>query len=188
MKQLKSFSKALQTLNESARTITFAASVEIEDRYSDIVRVAGIDTAAYMNNPVVLFAHDASQPPVGKCVAIQKSNGQLLMTVQFATADENPEADKVFKLYKGGFLTAVSIGFIPNNYEMRLDKETGMPSGYDFLECELLELSCVPVPANPAALAKSAEVESKEVEEFLRSLLVPQTETDMQKFLKQLAA
>src|SRR5207253_2093146 len=183
----KSFSKALQSLNETSRTITFVASSEIEDRYGDIVRVNGIDTKAYAQNPVVLFAHDASQTPVAKCVGIEKTANQLLMTCQFATAEENPQADTVFKLYKGGFLNAVSIGFLAKTYEMRMDAESGMPAGYDFTSTELLELSCVPVPANSEALAKDLNT-SRELEDFLRKLLVPETDPQMDAFLQQLTA
>src|SRR6266567_3463521 len=145
------------TLNEKARTITVTASTETVDRYGDIVRIAGINCENYMKNPVVLWAHDANLLPIGKAVDIQKTGGanpQLLITIQFAKAEENPEAEKVFQSYKGGYLNAVSIGFLPKSYEIRI--EDGRPCGMDFIASELLELSCVPVPANPEALAKGA--------------------------------
>lgn len=152
---------AVKAFNDAERTITFVASTEGIDRYGDTIKVDGWDTSAYEKNPVVLWAHDSQDLPVGKCVGIQKQLGQnaaLIQKVQFATADENPFADSVYKLYKGGYLNAVSVGFIPKAFEYRFEndgegKPQGWPVGCDFLEQELLELSCVPVPANAEALA-----------------------------------
>jgi hypothetical protein len=54
-----------------------------------------------------------------------------------------------YGLYKGRFLNAVSVGFVPLRWE------TGGPkSGFQrkFIEQELLEVSAVAIPANPNAL------------------------------------
>jgi len=179
------------TLNEKARTITVTASTETVDRYGDIVRIAGINCENYMKNPVVLWAHDANLLPIGKAVDIQKTGGanpQLLITIQFATAAENPEAEKVFQSYKGGYLNAVSIGFLPKQYEMRI--EDGLVCGLDFLASELLELSCVPVPANPEALAKG--MTPADLKALFHALTAKpankSAETEFDRFIKQLCA
>lgn len=190
-KKIKSFSKGLQSVNDALRQITFVASSETVDRYGDTMRIAGIDTTNYEKNPVVLAFHDSGSLPVGKAVAIQKTANppQLLITVQFATADENPEADKVYRCYKSGILSAVSIGFMPGETELRTD-ENGRVCGMDFLTSELLELSCVPVPANPEALAKSAPDAKSEtdaaVESFLLRLVEDSEEEQLAKFIQQL--
>jgi uncharacterized protein len=180
-----------QTLNEQTRTLTVVASTEVIDRYGDIVRIAGMNCDNYLKNPVVLWVHDSDSLPVGKCVNLQKTTGatpQLLITIQFATADENPEADKVFKSYKGGFLSAVSIGFLPKAYEMRL--EDGVPAGFDFTSSELLELSCVPVPANPQALAKETSFTPPDVQALLQTLTAKPKNTalddELGEFLEEL--
>ena len=182
---------AIQSLNEKTRTLTVVASTEVVDRYGDIVRIAGINFDNYLKNPVVLWAHDASLLPIGKCIDLQKTVGatpQLLITIQFATADENPEAEKVFQSYKGGYLNAVSIGFLPKHYEMRI--EDGMPSGFDFIASELLELSCVPVPANPEALAKG--MTPADLKALFQALTAKPSnksaETEFDRLLKQLCA
>jgi uncharacterized protein len=166
----KLFKSAPASLDMAARTIEFIASSEVEDRMGDIVIVSGIDVSNYLKNPVVLFGHDSKALPVGKAVNIEKANRQLLIKVQFATAADNPEAEKVFKLYQGGYMNAVSIGFIPREVEFILD-ENSRPTGVRYLTSELLELSCVPVPANPQALAKSAA--SNGVNEILKQLCTP---------------
>lgn len=152
MKIQRRSDNSLRSLDATSRTIQFVASTENADRYGDRVFVKGWQLDNYMQNPVVLWGHDSDALPVGKAVAIDKENGQLLITVQFATASENPQADSIFKLYTGGFLHAVSVGFLPLQQEMRI--EDGVPVGMDFHEQELLELSCVNIPANAEALAR----------------------------------
>ena len=93
-----------------------------------------------------------------------QSAGQLLQRIQFAT-DVNPIAKIAYGLYKGKFLNAVSVGFIPLRWENGTDK-----SGYrrKYLEQELLEVSAVGIPANPNALAlayKSGAVEKSDLRE-----------------------
>jgi HK97 family phage prohead protease len=149
MKNL-TFHKSLNSINDAERQITFRASTPTPDRYQDIVEPMGADTAAYERNPVVLQFHDANALPVGKCVKIEKTKAALIATIQFATADENPEADRIFRLYQGGYMNAVSIGFLPKETEWIVTD--GIPTGCHFLEWELLEISCVPVPANAEAL------------------------------------
>jgi hypothetical protein len=51
---------------------------------------------------------------------------------------------------KGGFLSATSVGFSPLKYAFTDDPKRRF--GIDFLEQELLEFSCVTVPANAEAL------------------------------------
>jgi hypothetical protein len=63
------------------------------------------------------------------------------------------------QMYSKGFLNAVSVGFDPVKYAWVEDKDR--PWGIDYIEQELLEYSCCPVPANPEALvdAKSAGID-----------------------------
>ena len=71
-----------------------------------------------------------------------------------------------YGLYKGGFLNAVSVGFIPVRWEDGSEK-----LGYrrKYIEQELLEVSAVAIPANPDALAlglRSGAVKSADLEEL----------------------
>jgi hypothetical protein len=52
-------------------------------------------------------------------------------------------------------LRAVSVGFMPLEMTRYVDLE-GHMTGYEFTSQELLELSAVPIPANPEALARLA--------------------------------
>jgi hypothetical protein len=63
-------------------------------------------------------------------------------------------------LYLGGYLRAVSVGCRP------IDAPTcNKENGLDFKTVELLEVSAVPVPANPDALRKSLASHSSDVTE-----------------------
>ncbi len=114
---------------------------EKEDRHETILELKGLDTSSYMKNPVVLWVHDYSHPPIGKTLSLRKSEGKLIAKIQFAI-NEDSFAHKIYKLYKGGFMKAFSIGFISK--EMNENRYT---------KSEMLEHSAVPVPANSEALA-----------------------------------
>ena len=85
----------------------------------------------------------------------------LFQRIQFAT-EVNPVARIAYGLYSGGFLNAVSVGFIPLRWEdgkgERAEGESvtaserGAAPRRRYLEQELLEVSAVAIPANPDAL------------------------------------
>jgi HK97 family phage prohead protease len=142
------------------RVLRFIGSDESVDRVGDVVSVDGWNVKGYLNNPVVLFNHDYSKP-VGKAqaVRINKRDKRLEFDVYFPTTEElssDPKMpsehalfiDTVYNMYKGGYLSAVSVGF-------KGEKAEPIPGsfGMKFLEQELLELSLVAVPANANALA-----------------------------------
>lgn len=80
----------------------------------------------------------------------------LVQKVEFADAATYPFADTVFNLYKGGFLRAVSVGFMPLEHPRAIrDENNDHVTGWEFTNQELLELSAVPVPANPEAVARA---------------------------------
>jgi len=114
------------------------------DRHGEVVDIQGIEIDNYLKNPVVLWAHDYSLPPIAKTLELKKEKikgkSVLRAVMEFAT-DISELAKEVFELYKGGFMNAFSIGFIP------LEEE-----GNVYTASELLEYSAVPIPANPEAL------------------------------------
>ena len=138
------------------RTVTFVASDETTDRMGDVIRAAGWDLKHYKTNPVLLWAHNSRELPIGKVSDIAIKGTQLLATAEFVTEDMNPQAEKVLRMLRGGFLNAVSVGFRPTKAPNDIkDKDTGQWTGFEFTAQDLYELSVVPVPANPAALAVS---------------------------------
>lgn len=114
------------------------------DRHGETVNPDGWKIDNYMDNPVLLFAHDYRSLPVGKAIKVWVENKKLMFTLQFASTEF---AKEVFQLFVEGVLSAFSVGFMVLKWG-----ESG--GKYSIDEQELLELSVVPVPANPEALAK----------------------------------
>ena len=133
------------------RTRRFAITSESVDREHDTIALAGWDTANYLNNPVVLWAHDSRSLPIGRAERLITESKLLKADDRFATAEQNPLAENVLQLVDGGFLNATSVGFRALTWSYNEDR-----GGIDFLTQELLEHSVVPIPANPDALIAAA--------------------------------
>lgn len=129
------------------------------DRDYDTINPNGWRLDQYRKNPVVLWAHEATRPPIGKSTAVWVEDNKLMATALFMPRELNAFAYSIGQMYKEGYLSAVSVGFRPLKYNWVED--TDRPQGIDFVEQELLEFSAVPVPANPDALvaAKSAGID-----------------------------
>jgi HK97 family phage prohead protease len=140
-------------VSAESRSMEFIASTDSVDRYGDVIEQDGWNLGNFQKNPVFLWGHDSSAPPIGKVSNISVLSNRLIATVQFATADVYPLADTIFKMYQKGFLNAVSVGFLPIDYEIDMpDEDSASPVGVRFTQVELLEISAVTVPANPEAL------------------------------------
>jgi hypothetical protein len=153
----RAFFPEVRSFDETKRTITFVSSDESVDRYGDILRVSGWKYQNYLRNPIVLWAHRSGEPPVGKCIdlRIETSPPALVQVVEFADAATYPFADTIRKLYQGKFLNAVSVGFLPLEQPTAISDLESNTVGYEYTSQELLELSCVPLPANQNALARA---------------------------------
>lgn len=119
------------------------------DRQGDIVEPEGLDFENFKKNPVVLWAHDQSKPPVGRVVEVTLHADQVCAVIEFAGTEF---ALEIFNLYAQGYLNAWSIGFIPKRFK-KLPKSDG--GGVHVYEAEVVEISAVPVPANAQALTKA---------------------------------
>jgi HK97 family phage prohead protease len=140
----------LQDGESSGRTISYVFSDESVARDGHTISSSGWDLDAFKSNPVFLWAHDSSSPPVGRVTSVVKSGARLLGTVEYADADTYPFADTIFRLTKGKFLNATSVSWLPIEWKHSTDRSR--PGGIDFLKQELLEVSAVPVPALKTAL------------------------------------
>jgi HK97 family phage prohead protease len=131
--------------------LTFVVSDESEDRLGDVIKANGWELDAYRRNPVFLWAHDYTRTPVGRSVWIGAEETRLLSQVVFAPTEF---AREVETLYRQRFLRAVSVGFRAKSFTFRKGAN-GVVDGVEFTQLELLEVSAVPVPSNPQALAKA---------------------------------
>ena len=131
--------------------MVFVASEESEDRVGDVITVAGWEVKEFERNPVYLFGHDHSIPPIGTVPKVWVEGKQLLNMVRFDTGDEF--AKHIQGKYERGIMRAQSVGFRALEWEER----QGTKRGYLFKKQELVEISAVAVPAHPAALRKAVK-------------------------------
>lgn len=151
MKDLFIRALLLKGFNQDDRTATFICSTDCVDRYDEVV-AQNWRLDNYRANPVALFAHLQRELPIGQAIAVAVEGGELVATIKFASARANPLAENVWQSIVEGTLRAVSVGFYPHTvrWEKRLDQEVLVLD-----DNELFEISVVPVPANPEALAKA---------------------------------
>lgn len=150
--------------------IEIIASDETLDRHGDVLNVDSWDLRNYLANPVLLVDHDyrvENIVGVASKIRIEKSTPRrMIFSPLFHDITE--KARNVAEMVKQGILKTVSVGFIAHGPEK--------DSGTD--RYELLEISFVPVPANPSAemLAYKSvfdkkgidEAEAKKVEAFVK--------------------
>jgi hypothetical protein len=158
------------------------ASDETLDRYKEVIVASGWRLENYSRNPVIQNAHQYGDIifTIGRAEKTWVSGNALLQTWRFAS-NENPFAKIARDLYRGKFLQAASVGFIPIKWE---DSEgstgtagpglAGTPvPRRRYTEQELIEVSAVGIPANPNALTlalRAGAVQESDVRE-LYSLL-----------------
>ena len=127
--------------------IRFVASTSDVARDGMIVEAEGWQLDNFKRNPVFLWAHEYSSPPLGKVANVTVKGDQLIADVVFDQDD--PEAQRIERKYRSGFLNAVSVGF--NIIDFQPTNGDVAPRA---TKTELLEISGVPVPADPGALAE----------------------------------
>lgn len=163
----------------SEPVVDFVSSDETLDRYNEIICAKGWVLDRYLQNPVFQDSHDYSTilRTIGKATLTEIRDGKLFQRIRFAV-DINPLAKIGYAMYRGGFLHAVSVGFIPVEWE-----NGELHSGYSrkYLKQELLETSAVAIPANPNALElafKAGAVEKgdlRELSDLLKGLVGPKS-------------
>lgn len=135
------------------RVVSFVFSDASVDRYGDTIDPKGWVFDRSGAGTVALFGHDSSivDNVVGRALNVRVQGDRLVGDIHFATAEENPNAEIVYQMVKGGYINSVSVGFQPIEWSQTKDKSR--PGGIDFKKQELLEVSVVPIPANPNAIA-----------------------------------
>jgi hypothetical protein len=151
-RQLKQFNFETKVLDTENRIIQMIGSSEDYDRVGDKMLMSGVVLSNYLKNAVILANHNYgySEKPsvIGRALNVTTAGSQMIFKIQFAETDNGKEW---FYLYSNKFMNASSIGFIPLEYNPN-DK-----GGYDYTSWELLELSLVAVPCNPAAVQRAFE-------------------------------
>jgi len=147
-------------VDDENNIIEVIASKEVSDRDSDIVKIGGMDLTDFKKNPVILWAHAHHELPIGKAISVDKVGNELRMKIQFAKKEEYAFANTVYSLVKGGYLNAVSVGFMADRESIEYTKEASTGKTQRIInKSSLYELSIVPVPCNQDALVISRAVD-----------------------------
>ena len=142
-----------QTLKVDPATMVVRAviSTAAPDRAGDVIVPAGLRNAdEFLRNPVVLWAHQRSLPPIGTCERLTIEADRVIAETKFSAS--SPFAADVFNLYAEGVLRGWSVGFVPAKVVPLPAARGKAPGGVCYPEWDLLEYSAVPVPENPHAL------------------------------------
>lgn len=164
----------VRSVDTEARAIDVIASTSSLDSHSTILdQDWRLDR--YVRNPVVLWNHNRFEHgplslgggvrpvdflPIGRGENVGVVNGQLQARLVFASAAANPLAEQIYQLMRERVLRSVSVGFRPGTYtEEKIDGREVVRLGQN----ELYEISVVPVPSNPDAVAKSIAWEQEQL-------------------------
>jgi HK97 family phage prohead protease len=157
----------VKSIDEDKRQIEAIVSTADVDRYDEIIEPEAFRELlpVYLKNPVVISSHQSRldtghSSVVGQVIKTWIDTEGLHVIVWFA---ETELGNEFWYLYKNKFQRAFSVGFIPKGDENRT-----LEDGHRvkvFTKVELLEISCVPVPANQNALSKSRQRKSDFVAE-----------------------
>jgi HK97 family phage prohead protease len=155
--------------SEAAEGLPWTLSTFDLDRFSERIDPAGWDYKRYRDNPVVEWAHRYDIPAIGKIEGLTADDGGLHGLVIFYDKDYDPFGWAIGQRVKAGVIRAGSVGFRVIEIEIP-DKETGKDgTTLIFRKQELLEFSICNVPANPFALAKSANADRTKTTQDLSS-------------------
>jgi HK97 family phage prohead protease len=161
MRSVRHKAFAAQATEMGARQVRVICSTGDLDRSGEQIVQSGIDLSAYKTNPVVLWAHDPTQP-IGRASNVALVEGKLTAEVEFAPVGISPKADEICGMVKSGFVNTVSIGFDPLLTEPMDTKKPKGPERY--LSIDLMELSFVSIPANKGALVVQRSLRTRAAE------------------------
>ena len=133
------------------------ASTESTDRDGEIIKQAGWDFGNFNSNPVLMLMHNYQDFPIGKVTELKVVDGKLLFKAIFSKT--LPKAKEAYELVKEGILNCLSVGFIPREFDTK-DQNV-------ITKAELLEISLVPVPANPQAVILAKSFQKNDIASYI---------------------
>jgi len=141
------------------RVLRFTISTDDVDRDSDTIAVDGWELENFQKAGTVLWAHEPWTPPIASPKKTEIADGKLISLAQFLPTDLSDHdhvkfSDMIYQMYKLGIMKAVSVGFLPKEFQENGERQGFFP--IDFTRQELLEYSAVPVPSNPNALHEAS--------------------------------
>lgn len=170
--------KALLTLDikeittEKNGTFRVIMTTDKKDRDGEIIKIDGWNFENFMKNPVVLYGHNYwwLENIIGRVDKIYRTGNQWIAEGKFASQEANPKAQMVRRLYDEKIIQSVSVWFIIKGRDPTDDSI--------ITSAELIELSFVPIPANPDAVDLIKALGGKEIASLVRKDTDQDTPTD----------
>lgn len=163
------------TANASIRMASDGERTTVQVMTEDIARdgmvlqADGVDTEAYMRNPVVLWNHgmdlQRGAVPVARTVDMQRVDGGIRATVEW---DDDAFSQEIKRKVKRGFLSAVSIGWQTQDSERQEVDGRTVPV---VTRADMTEFSFVSVPADANALVVERSHATADLEAALERVL-----------------
>lgn len=150
------------SVGEGDRSVTAKISTAAVDRDGEVLVPMGCNTKDFEKNPVVFLNHNYFDLPVGKCVAIKRTDEAIVAKTVFAERPADYPADKewvpdtLLSLFKQGVVKGFSVGFTPIEVRPATEKDAakyGKGVNRVFGKWNMLEYSVAPLPANQEAVA-----------------------------------
>ena len=163
----------VRMIDEKQGIVEYIASNETMDSYNEIIRADGWRFDDFQKNAPFVDSHNYESIGcvLGKVLDFQVRKKQLVETVKWAIdVGENLMAHWGFAMTSAGYLKAVSVGFMPEEYVTPYDRD---PSGWrencedlgldlNGTDCRCIyvtqqqkELSACVIGANPDAVARA---------------------------------
>jgi hypothetical protein len=133
------------SVDTSSRSVTVAISVEAPDRYSSIIKQAGLKFGSQSLPVLVGHSGPAIARTSGIWAGIHAGYPATFARIAFPQAGLIASADEEYARVTSGTSDSWSIGFYPLKTRMA-DNDL-----LEILEAEVVEVSSVPVPAQPLA-------------------------------------
>lgn len=156
------FLEATLTKSSDGSLIAIASTNSV-DRMGEIIDNNGWDLKAYKKNPIILWAHDHSEPAIGVSTKtwVEGTGKKAKLMIKPVLHDVTERAKAVKTLVEMGIIKTLSVGY----------KNLESPDGVTLTKNELLENSFCNVPANADAMVtaykslKDAGFEKKTIQE-----------------------
>ncbi len=159
-------------LSSREGTVEYVASDETVDSYREIIRADGWRFDDFERNAPFVDSHnyESIEHVLGRVIDFRVQGRRLVETVKWAIdVPENNLARKGFAMTEGGYLRAVSVGFMPVRTVTPWDsdpkpfkaalRDLGIDQSADiravYLEQQQKELSACVLGANPNAVARA---------------------------------
>lgn len=175
-----------ETREEKGETRTsVVASNDNVARDGDVVESSTLNLDHYRRNPVVLWAHRHDLHPIGKGTA-DADKEMMSLDILWDEHDDNEMGRRTARQFRNGYLSAVSLGWVPTELVSRNtlgeDHPHYGPAGFVHRHAEVLEVSAVPVPSLREALVVQRSIggHAEPMPKFERSTLLEWLQSDPQ--------